>query len=138
MTLVKYKRPALLDMMAPRVYRRPVQRRFIETDWAPRADVRENENDFQIFVELPGLEKKDIELLFKENVLTLKGEKKNTDEKSDGARYIRERSFGKFERNYRFSVDVQDDKIKASFKNGVLTVSIPKTPETAPSKVEIK
>ena len=138
MTLVKFHRPTLLDMMAPRVYHRPVSRRNPETDWAPRSDIRENENEFQLFVELPGLEKKDIELSFKENVLTLKGEKKNSNEPAEGNSRIMERLFGKFERNFRFSVDVQDEKIKASFKNGVLTISIPKAPEAVPAKVEIK
>ena len=124
--------------MGPRVYRRPVQHRSTDIDWAPRADVRENEKEFQLFVELPGLEKKDIELSFKENVLTLKGEKKNAYESNEDNRYINERTFGKFERNFRFSINVDDSAIKASHKNGVLSITVPKVPAAQPAKVEIK
>ncbi len=138
MTIVKLHRPSLFDVMDPRACRMPVERRFADVDWAPRADVRENDKEFQLIVELPGLEKKDIELSLKDNVLTLKGEKKNAHETDEDNRYISERSFGKFERNFRFSTNVDDRKIKATHKNGVLSITIPKVPEAQPAKVEIK
>ena len=98
----------------------------------PHTDVVENDQEYRVTAELPGLEEKGIDLTFQDGVLTLKGEKKV--EHDEGARYT-ERYFGRFQRSVGLGTDVDEDKVSASFKNGVLTVVLPKTAE-AESKVK--
>ncbi|MBK8907361.1 MAG: Hsp20/alpha crystallin family protein [Rhodospirillales bacterium] len=107
---------------------------------APRVDVAEDENEIVVTAELPGIDEKDVELTLADNALIIAGEKKAETEKSgQGYRYT-ERSFGSFRRAIPFEVDVVGDKVEASFKNGVLTVTLPKSPEARARarKIEIK
>jgi HSP20 family protein len=99
----------------------------------PQTDVVENDKEYRVTAELPGLEEKDIDLTFQDGVLTLKGEKK-VEHGGEGARYT-ERYHGRFQRSIGVGPDVDEDKVSASFRNGVLTVVMPKTPE-AESKVK--
>lgn len=141
MTLVKFAHPARYGYRpyVSRYYSRPAAARDEnQPDWIPNVDIKENENDIMFMVELPGLEKKNIELSFKDHVLTIHGENKRPEANDGEARFFSERRYGKFERKFRFSVDVLDEKIKASFKNGILTVTVPKAPVPEPVKVEIK
>ena len=107
--------------------------------WSPRIDILEKDNEFQVLAELPGVDKKDIEISVKENVLTISGEKKY-EGKNEDEFYCCERGFGKFERSFRMADRIESDNIKAEYKNGVLTLSIPKieTPEPAGTRIEIK
>jgi HSP20 family protein len=91
----------------------------------PRVDVRENDREFKVYAELPGLEERDVEITFADGVVTLKGEKRIED---DNALYS-ERWAGAFERQIVLGDDVDPDKVKATFKNGVLTVVLAKRPE---------
>ena len=91
----------------------------------PHVEISETDNEVKLVAELPGIEEKDIELTLKEGMLTLKGEKKS---ETDGAVYS-ERWHGQFERTVQLGPDVDPDKIKAEFKNGVLTVAVGKRPE---------
>jgi HSP20 family protein len=93
----------------------------------PHTDVIETEKEYRVTAELPGLEEKDIDLTVQDGVLTLKGEKRMEHE-SEGARYS-ERYYGRFQRSIAVGADVDEDKVSASFKNGVLTVVLPKSPE---------
>lgn len=96
---------------------------------SPRVDVNETDDKIRVTAELPGLEEKDVELLWSDNVLTIKGEKKaEREEKEEGYTYT-ERSYGSFERRIPIDSDVVSDKLEATFKNGVLTVTLPKSPE---------
>jgi HSP20 family protein len=110
---------------------------FGGTGWGglgwPHTDVVENDQEYRVTAELPGLEEKDIDLTFQDGVLTLKGEKK-VEHGGEGARYT-ERYHGRFQRSIGVGPDVDEDKVSASFRNGVLTVVLPKTPE-AESKVK--
>ena len=91
----------------------------------PHVEVSETDNEVKLVAELPGMEEKDVELTLNEGRLTLKGEKKT---ETDGAVYS-ERWHGQFERTVQLGPDVDPDKIKAEFKNGVLTVTVGKRPE---------
>ena len=91
----------------------------------PHVEISETDNEVKLVAELPGIEEKDIELTLNEGMLTLKGEKKS---ETDGAVYS-ERWHGQFERTVQLGPDVDPDKIKAEFKNGVLTVTVGKRPE---------
>jgi len=108
--------------------------------WSPRIDVLEKEKEYRIVAELPGMEKKDISLTVKDGVLTVSGEKK-TEEKREGENYYCcERRFGRFERSFRIAGAMDEGKITASYADGVLTVTVPKTetPEPESAKIAIK
>ncbi|HYG91638.1 MAG TPA: Hsp20/alpha crystallin family protein [Azospirillum sp.] len=93
----------------------------------PHMDVVETDKEYRVTAELPGLEEKDVDLTFQDGVLTLKGEKK-VEHNGEGALHS-ERYHGRFQRALSVGPDVDEGKISASFRNGVLTVVLPKSPE---------
>ena len=95
----------------------------------PHVEVIENDKDVRVSAELPGLEDKDVEVLMGEGVLTIRGEKKS--EVEDKERAFSERTYGRFERRIPLAWEVDEDKIEASFKNGVLTVTMPKSAQAS-------
>jgi HSP20 family protein len=96
-------------------------------DFAPRLDISETDKDITISAELPGLEPEDINLSLERNALTISGEKR-AEKEENGERYYRvERSFGSFQRSIPLPDEVNEDKIDATFKRGVLKVKFPKT-----------
>lgn len=109
---------------------------------APVMDVRESEKEILISAELPGISRDDVELTISDGYLILKGEKKEekTEGEEDGEYYRRERSYGSFHRALALPEIAEGDKAEAEFKNGVLTVRIPKRKEAAAKahKVQIK
>lgn len=106
----------------------------------PRLDVDETEKAYEISVELPGIDEKDLEVSVADGVLTIKGEKKAESESKDKGRLHVERSFGSFQRTLSLPADADAEKIDAGFRNGVLKLTIGKTVETAPEarKITIK
>jgi HSP20 family protein len=106
--------------------------------WAPSVDISETDGKVEVKAELPGLEAKDIDVEVTDNVLTLRGEKKMEEEKKGEKYYCRERYAGSFNRSFRLPAGVESDKVDAQFKNGVLTVSIPKSEESKQKKIEVK
>ena len=106
--------------------------------WAPDTDMSETEEAYLLTVDLPGLTKKDIEVSYGDNRVTISGERKE-EKKEEGEDFIRqERYLGKFSRSFTMPADVKEDKIKATFKDGVLTVNIPKEEVKKPKKVSIE
>ena len=91
----------------------------------PHIEVGETDQEMRVTAELPGLEEKDIEVTLQDGVLTLKGEKRS---ESEGALYS-ERWHGQFQRSVQLGPDVDPERVSASFRNGVLTVTVPKRPE---------
>jgi HSP20 family protein len=91
----------------------------------PNIDVSETDKEVKVTAELPGLDEKDIDIAWRDGVLTLKGDKKI---ENNGSVYS-ERWHGQFERSLQLGPDVDPDKVKATFKNGVLTIAIEKRPE---------
>jgi len=110
------------------------------TSFSPRVDVNESETAYEISAELPGLADKDIEITVVDGVLTLKGEKSSEQEVNEGNYYRQERAYGSFERSFRLPDEIEADKVEANFKNGVLTVGLPKSEEaqSVVHKVEVK
>ena len=104
--------------------------------WEPDVDILETKDDFVISAELPGLDKKDLSLTLEDDILTLKGEKKRETSDRDENNNLSERKFGKFCRSFVMPDSIKPEKIKTSFKDGLLRVSIPKS-EVAKEK-EIK
>lgn len=99
----------------------------------PSVEISDTDNEIKVTAEVPGLEEKDIEVLLDDGVLTLKGEKRSESEDKD--RQFSERYYGRFERRIPLGVEVKEDQVDARFKNGVLTVTLPKT-EKAQSQVK--
>jgi len=116
---------------------------FRDLDLAPegvpafsaRLDVAETEKGVTVTADLPGLEEKDIELSLNENVLSLKGERKAETEEEGKNFYRKERTYGAFYREVELPIEVDAARVEATFKNGVLTVNLPKSEK---SKEETK
>ena len=106
--------------------------------WAPRMDFSESDSEYKVTMDLPGIEKKDVTINLEDHLLSISGERKEekTEEKRDFHRI--ERSYGRFFRSIPLPASAKADKAKAVFKDGVLTVSIPKAEESKPVRVEIK
>jgi HSP20 family protein len=105
--------------------------------WEPRLDIAESKDMLTIKAELPGLEAKDLDVSVSGDTLTIKGEKKQEREEKDERRHVVERSYGAFARTVRLPAPVIQDKITAGFKNGVLTISLPKTEEAKQKAIPI-
>ena len=103
---------------------------------SPRIDIHETEDHIELSAELPGVEQEDVDVSVLEGVLTITGEKKSTRESNEGARVI-ERSFGSFKRSFRLNDIIDADNITASFKNGVLLLTLPKVVEQKPEPRKI-
>jgi HSP20 family protein len=110
---------------------RPVDR------WTPRTNVTETKDSLTITAELPGLEAKDVDVAISGDMLTIKGEKKQEKEEKDEHHHVVERTYGAFSRMVRLPAPVAADKIKATFKNGVLTVNLPKTEEAKQKAIPV-
>lgn len=95
--------------------------------FSPKVDVTENEKEFRVSAELPGMEDKDIDVSLQNDMLTIRGEKKEEKEEKGKDYYRMERSFGSFSRSIPLPVEVETDKVDAKFKKGVLTITLPKT-----------
>jgi HSP20 family protein len=110
-----------------------------EISWgkAPAVDVVEKDKAYEITAELPGIDEKDVDVKFSDGVLSIKGEKTEEKEEKDKDRYVSERHYGSFQRAFRLPDGVDADKIAATFKNGVLTVTLPKTAEAVRSEKKI-
>jgi HSP20 family protein len=108
--------------------------------WWPAVNVSESEKEYQLTAELPGLDENDIELTLGNDSITLKGEKKNEYEDKGSSYYRMERSFGSFHRTIPLPEGVDIEHVDANFKQGVLTVTLPKLPaeQTGAKKVQIK
>jgi len=104
---------------------------------APNIDIRGNEKEIVVEAELPGIDEKDIEILVRDGVLTLKGQKKSErDEKKENYHLV-ERSYGSFERSFRLPDSIDEAQIKADFNKGVLRIVVPKRAEAVKSEKKI-
>lgn len=106
----------------------------------PRTDVTETDEAVDVSVELPGMDEKDIDVSLSDDVLTIRGEKKAEREEKKKGYYLAERSYGSFYRSIPLPPGVDSEKAEARFKKGVLTVTLPKTPEAQAKvrKIEVK
>lgn len=106
--------------------------------WSPTVDVYETDKDYVIRAELPGIDRKDIEIEVKENALTLKGEKKREEEVKEENYYLLERCYGSFSRTFTLPPIADLSKASASYRDGVLEVRVPKREEAKPQKIKIE
>jgi HSP20 family protein len=147
MNLVRWDPFRELEEMSTRLNRffgQPLVRRTTEEDgalfgdWAPAIDVQETDKEYLLKADLPEVRKEDVKVDVKDGVLTVEGERKQEKEEKGRKFHRIERSYGKFVRRLGLPTDVDDQKIVAEFKDGVLNVHIPKSPATKPRSIEIK
>ena len=105
--------------------------------WSPPLEVYERDDEYVVRAELPGMKKEDIDVSMTESTLTIKGERKASEEAEKASYQLCERCYGSFERSITFPTDVDASKVMASYDNGILELRIPKVPEAKPKKVEI-
>ncbi|WP_207397603.1 Hsp20/alpha crystallin family protein [Bremerella alba] len=116
---------------------RPV-RQSASGAWLPAMNISEKEAEYQVDLELPGLGAEDVNVELHDGKLTISGERK-TEEQSEDRRWHRvEHVYGKFERVLKLGTPVDEDNVSANFKNGVLSVVIPKSEHAKPRKIEVK
>jgi len=128
--------------------RREIDRLFEDTfgresarvsGWTPAVDVREDNNEIALEVELPGIKPADVEVTAENGVLTIRGEKQTTTrEESEGRYHVVERSYGSFTRSFQLPQGVDDDRIEAEFQDGLLIVHVPKAALPQPRRIEIR
>ena len=140
MALVRWRPMNELDDMSrlfDEMWRRS-QRPSGGTNWYPAIDVRENETEYRIAAELPGMSKDDVKISVTDNIVTIRGEKKaQVEEKNENWHQV-ERTYGAFERSFTLGTSVDPSGVKARFESGVLTVTLPKSEEARPREVRIE
>lgn len=110
----------------------------LNADWYPRADVVENDNAWEITVELPGVDKDEVKVTIEKGNLAISGETKAEHKDEGRGVYRLERRYGAFSRAFELPDGVDAGKIEATFKNGLLKLSVPKAAEVLPKSIEIK
>ena len=111
------------------------ERRWERTMWSPAVEATETPTEYVVTAELPGIEPNAVDVEIANGMLTLKGQKaeERREEDKDRAWHLWERSYGSFERSFRFPNDVNEAKVHAEFANGVLTVKVPKSEVSHPA-----
>ncbi len=111
---------------------------FEDTEWMPAFDMSETDKELIVKGEVPGMDKKDINITVSDDMLTIRGEKKH-EKKEENEQYHRvERRYGAFSRTMRLPHEVEADKVDATYKEGVLSIRLPKSEAVEPKKIEIK
>jgi HSP20 family protein len=113
-------------------------RRSEEAEWLPSLDVAETKNELVVKAEVPGMDPKDIDISLSDGRLTIKGEKRQEKEEKEADYHLVERSYGSFIRSVQLPREVQGDKISASYKNGILKITLPKSEEAKKKEIKIK
>ncbi len=124
--------------------------RLLDTLWEPLSwgleplvgemapvDLKETDDEYILKVELPGLEKDDVQIALEQNVLTIRGEKKEEEAKENESFHKKEIRYGWFERSFTLPGDINEKKINAKMKNGVLTIHVPKKETAKPKRIPI-
>jgi len=147
MTLVRWDPFRELEDMSlrlNRMFNHPVQSQtngketIVVADWAPSVDVSETDAAYQIKAEIPDVKKEDMKVTLEDGVLTIQGERKQEREET-GRKYHRvERSYGSFARSFTLPELVDEGKVKADFKDGILTLQLPKSEKAKPKSIEVK
>lgn len=133
---------ATLQDQVNRLFENPLAGRRAEssnlTAWAPAVDIYETENELVIKADLPDINEKDLDVRVENNMLTIRGERK-FEQKVNEDNYLRiERTYGSFGRSFSLPTTVDTESIQAEYKNGALTVELPKRAESKPRQVKVK
>jgi len=109
----------------------------ISENWLPAVDVLEKDGNLILRAEIPGINEKDIDLKLEGNVLTLKGEKRQESQEKRDSYHRMESYYGSFSRSFTLPESADRDQIKADYKNGILTITIPQKPEVRPREIPV-
>ncbi|NGZ96540.1 MAG: heat-shock protein Hsp20 [Nitrospira sp. WS110] len=127
-----------------RMFARPATRAangketMIVADWTPSVDISETDGEYQIKAEIPDVKKEDVKVTLEDGVLTIQGERKHEKEEK-GKKYHRiERSYGSFVRTFSLPDVIDEEKVKAEFKEGVLNLTLPKSEKAKPKAIDVK
>ena len=127
-----------IDWVFDSVWRRGSEEEWPQILWNPAMDVEESGEDIVVTAELPGVKQEDVKITMSDNVLTVQGEKKQESETKEKNVHRVERSYGSFSRSIQLPSGVEVDKVSATFKDGVLSLKLPKVEEAKPKQIEIK
>jgi len=105
--------------------------------WTPALDVYEDKDQFVVKAELPGMKRDDIEVSLHDGSLTISGERKSEQESKESGVYRSERYFGRFQRTLDLPTGVADDKVKAEYRDGILSITLPKVEEAKPKHITV-
>ncbi len=147
MNITKYQRPAVIawPSFSPfsslsdeldRLFERPLAARARNT-WSPTLDVLEDKDNYFILAELPGLKREDIKVSLEDGTLTISGERKTETRSEDTSVHRVERFSGRFERSITLPATVSAEKVKATYTDGVLTLTLPKTEQAKPKRIDV-
>ena len=152
MNIVKWQRPTLtnwpgfgrwsdLQVEIDRLFESPLteltRTSQLLSRGTPALDVHEDKNNFIVTAELPGMKKEDIAVSLQDGTLSISGERKSETKHEDAEVYRAERCFGRFQRTVALPTTVAADKVKAAYKDGVLTITLPKTEEAKPKQIDV-
>jgi HSP20 family protein len=108
------------------------------TCWTPRVDIAETQDSLIVSAEIPGSSQEEIKVSISEDILTIEGEKKQEKDVNELSYHCTERSYGNYKRIFRLPVPVQTEKIKASYKEGVLRIELPREGKAMPKEIQIE
>jgi HSP20 family protein len=145
MNLIRYQSPELYNPLSfDRVatLRNELGRLFDSTPspevaWSPALDVHADKDRYFVSLEVPGMKKEDIQISLHEGVLTVSGERKDEREHKEGDTFRSERYFGKFERSVKLLTAIDESKVTATYKDGILTIELPKAEEAKPKQISV-
>jgi HSP20 family protein len=127
-----------------RMFARPAARTsngketMIVADWTPSVDISETESEYQIKAEIPDVKKEDVKVTVEDGVLTIQGERKQEKEEKGKKFHRIERAYGSFVRTFSLPDVIEEEKVKAEFKDGVLNLHLPKSEKAKPKAIEVK
>lgn len=110
---------------------------FSRSDWSPAVDIKETPEAFSIEAELPGMDKKDVKVTVHDGVLTIEGERKHEEESKEKKLHRIERFYGSFMRRFTLPENVDENSVKANFKDGLLTLTVQKAEPKTPKAIEV-
>ncbi len=111
---------------------------LLASTWKPAVDIVEEDEAYVAKVELPGVNKDDVKITMQDNILTIRGEKKEEKKGKEGNAHRVERYYGSFQRSFSLPTSVKSDRIEAEYKDGILTINMPKAEEAKPKQIEVK
>ncbi len=111
---------------------------FENAVWSPLTDIVENDNKYVMKMDIPGVKKEDVKISYSNGEIRISGERKHEEEKKDAKYHRVERTFGKYYRSFLLPDHIKEDKIEAEFKDGQLTITVPKADEVKPKEIAVK
>ena len=126
-----------MDRLFDRVWEQEGRSMPMIGEWAPPLELSETKDGYLARVDIPGLDPKDVKITYRDDELTIRGEKRTESERKDATWHIREREYGSFTRVLRLPTAIDPERIKATFKNGVLTIDMAKSPAAKSAEIPV-